>query len=118
MLLHYGLFFVPGASLLKGNDNKYALSEFLIVEDDPDMRSFSSQIEQQAMSDRRGEVKKASEGCRREPELILVNVMMPIVNAWEAASMLRGSRETKEIPILAIAALFVPRISSCVLTRV
>ena len=70
------------------------------------------------MSDRRDQVKKASEGCRREPKLILVNVMMPIINAWEAASMLRGSRETKEIPILAIAALFVPRISSCVLTRV
>lgn len=70
------------------------------------------------MFDRRDQVKKASEGCRREPKLILVTVMMRIINAWEAASMLRGSRETKEIPILAIAALFVPKISSCVLTRV
>ena len=40
-----------------------------------------------------------------KPDLILMDMMMPIMEGWEAARRLRGSHETKEIPILAVTAL-------------
>jgi len=35
-----------------------------------------------------------------------MDMMMPVMDGWEAARTLRASRETKEIPILAVTALF------------
>ena len=39
-----------------------------------------------------------------KPDLILMDMMMPIMDGWEATRTLRASLETKEIPILAITA--------------
>ena len=39
-----------------------------------------------------------------KPDLILMDMMMPIMDGWEATRTLRVSLETKEIPILAITA--------------
>jgi len=41
-----------------------------------------------------------------KPDLILMDMMMPVMDGWEAARTLRASRETKNIPILATTALF------------
>ena len=41
-----------------------------------------------------------------KPDLILMDMMMPIMDGWEAARVLRASRQTKDIPILATTALF------------
>jgi two-component system, cell cycle response regulator DivK len=43
-----------------------------------------------------------------KPNLIVMDMMMPIMDGWEVARTLRASCETKEIPILAITALFRP----------
>ena len=40
------------------------------------------------------------------PNLILMDMMMPIMDGWEAARALRATPDTKNIPILAITALF------------
>ena len=40
-----------------------------------------------------------------KPDLILMDMMMPVMDGWEAARALRASRETKNIPILATTAL-------------
>ena len=46
-----------------------------------------------------------------------MDMMMPVMDGWEAAKALCASRETKNIPILATTALFFLRISSHVWTR-
>lgn len=40
------------------------------------------------------------------PSLILMDIMMPGMDGWEAARTLRANPETKDIPILAATALF------------
>ena len=41
-----------------------------------------------------------------KPDLILMDMMMPVMDGWQAARTLRASRETKDIPILATTAVF------------
>jgi CheY-like chemotaxis protein len=41
-----------------------------------------------------------------KPDLILMDMMMPVMDGWEAPRALRASRETKDIPILATTAIF------------
>jgi two-component system cell cycle response regulator DivK len=41
-----------------------------------------------------------------KPKLILMDMMMPVMNGWEAVRSLRANPETKDIPILAATALF------------
>ena len=43
---------------------------------------------------------------REKPGLILLDMIMPIMDGWEAVRNLRANPETKDIPILAATALF------------
>ena len=94
--------------------------KILIVEDNPDMRDLLALRVQLTgylpilASDGKEGVEKANV---EKPDLILMDMMMPVMDMWEAAKTLRASRETKDIPILATTTLFVLRISSLVCTR-
>jgi CheY-like chemotaxis protein len=83
--------------------------KILIVEDHADMRELLIwQIELMgfaAVAAKHG--KEAVEKAVTErPHLILMDIMMPSMDGWEAARALRARAETKEIPILAATALF------------
>ena len=41
---------------------------------------------------------------REQPDLILLGVMMPVLDGWQAAEELRNDRETREIPIVFLTA--------------
>ena len=91
----------------------------LIVEDHPDMRDLLG-----LLLERLGYVPVlASEGeegvekaIAEKPNLILLDMMMPIMDGQEVARRLRANPETKEIPILAITALFrSPDLNACLL---
>jgi CheY-like chemotaxis protein len=43
-----------------------------------------------------------------KPKLILMDIRMPVMDGWEAVKALRANPDTKNIPILAITALFLP----------
>lgn len=45
-------------------------------------------------------------GVAEKPDLILMDIMMPQMDGWEATKALRAHPETKDIPILAATALF------------
>ena len=85
------------------------MRKVLIVEDHPDMRELLSwQVELMgfmpilAKHGKEGLEKAISE----KPELILIDIMMPGMDGWEAVRALRARPETKDIPILAATALF------------
>jgi CheY-like chemotaxis protein len=79
------------------------------VEDNPDMRDLlairvqmTGYLPVLASHGKEG-VEKAN---AEKPDLILTDMMIPVMDGWEAARALRASRETKDIPILATTALF------------
>jgi two-component system cell cycle response regulator DivK len=43
-----------------------------------------------------------------KPDLVLMDMLMPVMDGWQAARALRANPETKNIPILATTALFGP----------
>ena len=85
------------------------MKKILIVEDHSDMRELLTwQIE--LMGYLPIPAKHGKEGVEKavaeQPHLILLDIMMPGMDGWEAARTLRANPETKNIPILAATALF------------
>ena len=85
------------------------MKKVLIVEDHPDMRELLSwQIE--LMGFFPIAAKHGKEGVEKaiveQPNLILMDIMMPGMDGWEAARALRANPATRHIPILAATALF------------
>lgn len=85
------------------------MKKVLIVEDHADMRELLEwQIELMGFTPI--SARHAKEGLERafaeKPELILMDIMLPGMDGWEAARALRASPETSSIPILAATALF------------
>ncbi len=79
----------------------------LIVEDNEDNRIVYATILQH-----RGygvlEARNGEEGVRmareRSPDLILMDISVPIIDGWKATEMLKGDPETAGIPIIALTA--------------
>lgn len=42
--------------------------------------------------------------AKEHPDLILMDLSMPLVDGWEATRILKGSEETSSIPIIALSA--------------
>jgi CheY-like chemotaxis protein len=85
------------------------MKKILVVEDHADMRELLAwQIE--LMGFVPITAKLAKEGVEKaiaeQPDLILMDVMMPGMDGREAVRQLRAHPETKDIPILAATALF------------
>jgi CheY-like chemotaxis protein len=85
------------------------MKKVLIVEDHADMRELLIwQIELMgfaAVAAKHGK-EAVEKAVTEKPHLILMDIMMPSMDGWEAARALRAQAETKEIPILAATALF------------
>jgi two-component system cell cycle response regulator DivK len=85
------------------------MKKVLIVEDHADMRELLTwQIELMGLLPI--PAKHGKEGVEKaiceQPDLILMDIMMPGMDGWAAARELRANPETKNIPILAATALF------------
>jgi two-component system cell cycle response regulator DivK len=85
------------------------VKKVLIVEDHADMRELLEwQVELMGLkpiSARHG-VEAVEKAVAEKPELILMDIMLPGMDGWEAARALRANPATKAIPILAATALF------------
>jgi two-component system, cell cycle response regulator DivK len=83
----------------------------LIVDDYPDMRDLLGRV-LEALGYAVVLASHGKEGLEKaiaeKPNLILMDMMMPIMDGWEAARALRSHPETTKIPILAITALIRP----------
>jgi CheY-like chemotaxis protein len=85
------------------------MKKVLIVEDHADMRELLMwQIELMGLLPIAA--KHGKEGVEKaiceQPDLILMDIMMPGMDGWAAARELKANPETKNIPILAATALF------------
>lgn len=85
------------------------MKKILIIEDHADMRELLTwQIE--LMGFNADTARQGREGLQKaqsgNPSLIILDIMMPGMDGWEAARELKANAATKDIPILAATALF------------
>ncbi|MEK6613612.1 MAG: response regulator [Candidatus Binatota bacterium] len=85
------------------------MKKVLVVEDHPDMRELLI-WQMELMGFLAIPAKHGKEGVEKavqeRPHLILMDIMMPGMDGWEATRTLRSNPETQDIPILAATALF------------
>jgi two-component system cell cycle response regulator DivK len=85
------------------------MTKVLLVEDHPDVREIL-RVQLEWMGVTVITAKNGKEGVEaaiaERPDLILMNGMMPEMTGWEATQILRATPETRDIPILAMTALF------------
>jgi two-component system cell cycle response regulator DivK len=42
--------------------------------------------------------------CQNQPDLILLDMSLPIISGWDVSTQLKAKEETKQIPIIALTA--------------
>ncbi len=85
------------------------MKKVLVVEDHPDMRGLLIwQLERLGFSAiaAEGGQEGVEKAVQERPHLILMDIMMPGMDGWEATRTLRSKPEMQDIPILAATALF------------
>jgi DNA-binding response OmpR family regulator len=80
----------------------------LVVEDDPDIRDALAE----ALESQGYEVDRARDGAdalrvarARVPDVILLDLMMPVMNGWAFRAAQRGDRALADIPVIVISAV-------------
>ena len=83
------------------------MARILVAEDSPDIRALVELLleaeghEITAVTDGRAAVEAAR---RVQPDLVLMDLSLPLLSGWEAARQIRSDPATSEIPILAVTA--------------
>ena len=84
------------------------MKKVLIVEDHPDMRMLL-RLELERMGFESITAENGKEGVARalseKPDLVLLDILMPVMDGLETVRTLRANSATKDIPILAATAL-------------
>jgi len=82
--------------------------DILLVDDDPDFVEAVKVIVEKAGYDVRVayDGQEGLEAVKEKlPDLIVLDVMMPVMNGHEACAKLKGNQETAEIPIILLTAV-------------
>jgi len=80
----------------------------LIIDDEPDIAEvLAARLDLEGYKTRMANNgKEGIESARgKKPDLIILDVMMPVLNGYEACKILKNDEKTKTIPILILTAL-------------
>ena len=83
----------------------------LIVEDDPKNQLLFRDLLQShdyATLDANNGKKGVELAKRKKPDLVLMDIMMPVMTGIEAVKILKATPETKNIPVLALTSFAMP----------
>ena len=88
-------------------EHNHIRGRVLIVED----RDITRKILKDFLINQGLEIVEAKDGqeCIRlalnqKPDLILLDLSIPVINGWETARLIKSNRATKEIPVIAVTA--------------
>lgn len=88
------------------------IEEILIVEDEPDNREIMRAVVEDLLGYQAVQIEDASHMLdtieKRRPALILMDLMMPVLDGFEAIRLLKGAPDTANIPVIAVTALSRP----------
>jgi len=81
----------------------------LLVEDDEDNRDLVSFVVARSRLDIEMEIAENGQeaidkALAKSPQLILMDMQMPVMDGWEAVPLLKSDARTKDIPIIAFTA--------------
>jgi CheY-like chemotaxis protein len=97
---------------------KLLMKKALVVEDNPDsLEILTIQMELMGFSvvEANNGLEAVEKAIKEKPNLILMDIIMPVMDGREAARRIRSNSETKDIFILAATVLFLKSdLSSCI----
>ena len=80
----------------------------LVVDDDRDIRDAISQI----LTEEGFDVTEAGNGvqalaqiAKRRPDVVLLDLMMPVMNGWQVLQTMRQSAELASVPVVVLSAI-------------
>ena len=85
-----------------------ATPQALVIDDDPDMNSIvgayveMSGLDYRAAADARAGLAEIE---RRQPDVVLLDVMLPDMDGFEVLRQIRGHAATRELPVIMLTAL-------------
>lgn len=88
----------------------------LLVDDDPVCRDITRRILSHELSEFNLELREATNGAegielakKIHPDVILMDLAMPVLSGSEAIPQLKADPETASIPVIAVTAMVLPR---------
>ena len=84
------------------------MASVLVVDDDRDIRDALAQIlteEGFEVSEAANGVQALAEITRKVPDLVLLDLMMPVMNGWQVLQALRQSSELASLPVVVLSAI-------------
>ncbi|HMV43529.1 MAG TPA: PAS domain S-box protein, partial [Leptospiraceae bacterium] len=100
---------LENVNVLLGNENKqFEKSKILIVDDLPINRkliySYLKEFKELELFEATNGEEAIQVVNKEKPDIILMDIRMPILNGYEAAKILKSKDETKDIPIIVLTA--------------
>jgi len=83
------------------------MPRILVVDDDPDVRSFLAaflELEGFEVGTAGNGVEALHQVDRQQPDVVILDLMMPIMDGWDCCRQLRADARTCRVPVIIVSA--------------